>query len=219
MDYLRFRIHYSGEPSHPMHEFEMRHDDLHGSELLHWNASIGETNALVFRVRGEPAAYRAKLDRRAETLAYSVTSATDGVFYCCVRERLTDNDRTFVGAFAQGTLVVIPPISYNQDGTTDATVVGTPSDIDAMIDRLPDAIDIEVLSVGEYRTRAGPASERLTDRQREAVEVALACGYYDSPRRGTTSEVASELNVAPSTAAEHLRKAEASVMEYVLQRA
>ena len=214
---LRLRVAHSRETLHPMHAFEMHRDDFHGSELLHWNASLGETNALVFRVRGDPDAYRAALAERSEAVAYSVTPAVDGVFYCCVRERLTDRDRTYVDAVARGTVVVVPPVGYNGDGTVDVSLVGSSSDLSAVLNALPGDVDVEVLSVGDYGAHA-TASGALTARQREAVEAAVDRGYYDSPRRATVTDVADDLGVSPSTAAEHLRKAEKGVMARVADR-
>jgi hypothetical protein len=243
MKYVDLRIHHEAGTLHPMHAFEMHHERIEQASLLHWNTvldgtdgcncspavadhetstagndfrqSVG-TNTMVFRVRGDPAPFRAKLDSRAATVAYSLTEAVDGVFYCCVRDRATDADRNYIEAFAHGTLVVVPPVAFNPDGTTELTLVGTPTDVDAAVERLPDGLRATVQSVGPYRRRAGPGHPRLTDRQREAVAVAVDCGYYDSPRDGTVGDVAEALGIAPGTAAEHLRKAEARVMARVV---
>ncbi|MFC6975764.1 helix-turn-helix domain-containing protein [Halomicroarcula sp. GCM10025709] len=59
---------------------------------------------------------------------------------------------------------------------------------------------------------AATVETRLSDRQREAVEAALSLGYYDIPRTATHEAVADALDCAPSTAAEHLRKAESRVL-------
>ena len=212
MKYVDLRIHHEAGSLHPMHAFEMRHDDIEGAALLHWNTVLDGTNTMVFRVRGDPDPFRAKLDAREPTVEYSLTDAVDGVFYCCVRDRATDADRNYIAAVARGTLVVVPPVEFNPDGTTDLTLVGTPADVDAAVEGLPDGLRATVRSVGSYRRRAGPTTPRLTDRQRAAVAAAVDCGYYDSPRAGTVEDVATELGIAPGTAAEHLRKAEARVM-------
>lgn len=52
----------------------------------------------------------------------------------------------------------------------------------------------------------------LTARQREAVEAALSLGYYDIPREASYEDVAEAMGCAPSTAAEHLRKAEGKLV-------
>ncbi|AXG10708.1 helix-turn-helix domain-containing protein [Haloplanus rubicundus] len=217
MKYVDLRIHHEAGSLHPMHAFEMRHDEIDGAALLHWNTVFDETNTMVFRIRGDPDPFRAKLDAREATVEYSLTDAEDGVFYCCVRDRATDADRNYIAAFARGTLVVVPPVEFNPDGTTDLTLVGTPADVDAAVEGLPDGLRATVRSVGPYRRRAGPTTPRLTDCQRAAVATAVDCGYYDSPRGGTVEEVAATLGVAPGTAAEHLRKAEATVMSRLVE--
>jgi hypothetical protein len=218
MKYLRLRLHHDAGTTHPMHAFEMRHDRIERAELLHWNTVVGETNAQVFRVRGDPEAFRSKLASRDATVAYSVTEAVDGVFYCCVRDRMTPADRRYLDAFARGTLVVLPPIRFEPDGTTELTLVGTAADLDAAVAALPEGMEPTVQSVGPYRRRAGSPVATLTDRQREAVAAAVDRGYYDSPREGTVADVAADLGVAPGTAAEHLRKAEATVMRRLVGR-
>lgn len=52
----------------------------------------------------------------------------------------------------------------------------------------------------------------LSDRQREAVEAGLALGYYEVPREASHEDVAEAIDCAPSTAAEHRRKAEAKLL-------
>lgn len=47
------------------------------------------------------------------------------------------------------------------------------------------------------------------------IQAALSLGYYEVPRTASHEDVAEELDCAPSTAAEHLRKAEATVIETV----
>ncbi|MFD1515154.1 helix-turn-helix domain-containing protein, partial [Halomarina rubra] len=53
----------------------------------------------------------------------------------------------------------------------------------------------------------------LTTRQTEAVVAAVRVGYFATPRTGTVADVASTLDCSPATAAEHLRKAQAKVMQ------
>ena len=216
MKHVRLRLSHTDRTIHPVHDFEIRHPDIQGSALVYWNPGLGETNAMIFKVNGEPDVYRTMLEDREETLAYSIAPVKEDRFFCCVCERLTDRDRAYVEAITDRRVVVVPPVTYNQDRTIDVTIVGPAADLDAVLDELPSSISVEVRSVGEYRTRPTAVTGALTRRQREAVEAAFARGYYDSPRRGSVSIVADELDVSPSTAAEHLRKAEAKIMRSAL---
>jgi predicted DNA binding protein len=59
---------------------------------------------------------------------------------------------------------------------------------------------------------AAAVETHLTERQREALTAAVTHGYYDIPREADHEDVAAAMDCAPSTASEHLRKAEAMVM-------
>jgi predicted DNA binding protein len=61
----------------------------------------------------------------------------------------------------------------------------------------------------------GPG-EGLTDKQAAALAAAIDIGYFDTPRRASAEDLAAKLGVSPSTAVEHLRKAEKKVLESYL---
>jgi predicted DNA binding protein len=61
----------------------------------------------------------------------------------------------------------------------------------------------------------GPG-EGLTDKQAAALSAAIEIGYFDTPRRASAEDLAERLGVSPSTAVEHLRKAEKKVLENYL---
>lgn len=55
--------------------------------------------------------------------------------------------------------------------------------------------------------------DRLSEAQRDAYELARAEGYYSWPRETTTRELAEEQGVSKTTFLEHLRKAEAKLLD------
>jgi len=61
----------------------------------------------------------------------------------------------------------------------------------------------------------GPG-EGLTNKQAAALAAAIEIGYFDTPRRASAEDLAKKLGVSPSTAVEHLRKAEKKVLENYL---
>lgn len=66
-----------------------------------------------------------------------------------------------------------------------------------------------------YEGRERPIDE-LTDRQREVIQTAYDEGYYEVPREATTGDIAAELDVDPSTIAEHLQRAERNLLSHHL---
>lgn len=73
-------------------------------------------------------------------------------------------------------------------------------------------IDVVRITVPE----SGPTSllpeDMLSERQREAFELARDRGYYEWPRNVSGTELAAEWNVSKATFLEHLRKAEAKLL-------
>lgn len=56
----------------------------------------------------------------------------------------------------------------------------------------------------------------LTARQREVLETAHRMGYFTHPREANASEVATALDISPSTFAEHLALAQSKLLETIL---
>jgi predicted DNA binding protein len=59
--------------------------------------------------------------------------------------------------------------------------------------------------------------ESVTPRRRKVLNKALEAGYFDIPRGSTLQEIADELGIAKTTASQHLRKAEKSIMQFFIQ--
>ncbi|MFB6157958.1 MAG: helix-turn-helix domain-containing protein [Haloferacaceae archaeon] len=57
---------------------------------------------------------------------------------------------------------------------------------------------------------------RLTDRQREVLEVAYERGYFEYPGGANATEVAAELDIGLSTFAEHLAAAQSKLLDDLL---
>lgn len=73
--------------------------------------------------------------------------------------------------------------------------------------------DVRVRHVATAETGTGILrTDDLSERQREAFELARLRGYYDWPRQVTAGDLAEEMNVSKTTLLEHLRKAEAKLL-------
>lgn len=76
-------------------------------------------------------------------------------------------------------------------------------------------ISPDLRKLDTYEGRERPIDE-LTNRQREVIQTAYDEGYYEVPREATTSDIAAELDVDPSTIAEHLQRAERNLLSHHL---
>lgn len=195
------------------------------ARLLDWNLGSANSVTVFFAIDGDCEAAREALLATPETIdasaSVSVAPGDDepGAGYLLVR---LDRDahpllRGMVEAIGTEGLVVLKPLVY-RDGRVDARLVGDAPVLQTVVDRLPDTVETEVRRVGGEGTMPLSAApeQSLSRRQREALEAALALGYYGRPRQATHEDVAERLGCAPSTASEHLQKAEARLVRAVL---
>ncbi|WP_458189051.1 helix-turn-helix domain-containing protein [Haladaptatus sp. NG-WS-4] len=68
----------------------------------------------------------------------------------------------------------------------------------------------------EYIREMVTSESLLTDRQRRLLTTAVDCGYYDSPRTCTLTQLAEKADIAKSTASETLHRAEGKVIKQYL---
>lgn len=211
MRYLDVAIRQPPEERNPMHQFLVDHDDYSAARLLAREATA-DRHALLVHVEGPETPYREALDDRAVVEEYVLDTCPDDSFYLYVRERLTDDDHAFAAAFSQPGLLLVMPVVYRADGTVHVTAVGPAAAVGSAVEEIPETMGVEVRAVGDYL--AGRVDDRLelTQRQFEAVQVAVETGYYGTTREATLSAVADRLDCATGTAAELLRRAERTVM-------
>lgn len=105
-----------------------------------------------------------------------------------------------------------PPIEI-RDGAATLDVTASQERLSALGDQLR----AFGLSFGvEYVHQSLEAEPLLTDTQRRLVTAAVDCGYYDTPRDCTLTELAETVGIAKSTASETLHRAESGIVkEYV----
>jgi predicted DNA binding protein len=110
-----------------------------------------------------------------------------------------------------------PPTVHRQGWEHYTVIAFSEADVRAVYEDLESDRNIEVLSkTGLDRTRIphtmlAPIDrlfDGVTDRQLDALRLALDNAYYDQPRGASVEELATRTDVARSTYEEHLRKAE-----------
>lgn len=107
--------------------------------------------------------------------------------------------------------------SADVDAGTGRLVVEAPQDaaVRNLIDRIRDVAPTATLLAQRERDRSavefdvpGGPIEKLTDRQREALETAYHAGYFEWPRESTATEVAESMGIAAPTLNRHFRRAQ-----------
>jgi len=98
-----------------------------------------------------------------------------------------------------------------QEGRTTIEVTAARESISTLGDQLS-AMGIDY-SVEYLQEEVSTEEPLLTDRQRQLLTEAIRCGYYDTPRRCSLTELADAVGLAKSTTSETLHRAEERVMK------
>lgn len=108
------------------------------------------------------------------------------------------------------------PLSYPielRNGRALVDIIGTHASINRFGSMLTEAdLGFRI----SYLQRDQEIGRVLTQRQEEFVHAAVEFGYYDTPRRCSLTELATEMDVVKSTCSEILHRAEQALVEYFL---
>lgn len=77
--------------------------------------------------------------------------------------------------------------------------------------------DVTIEKITRSQSAARSKTDLLSVRQREILELACDRGYYSWPREASLEGLADELEIAKPTVLEHLRKAEAKILNAELE--
>ncbi|WP_313692430.1 helix-turn-helix domain-containing protein [Halorarum halobium] len=217
MKHLRVTVHVDDDHAPEFFELLASSSSIAETRLVDWSMTAGERSTLLYTVDGDPATFAERAADTAGIESVELSGTTRGRTYALVvmRPRETPLFAAINRASAEAGLIVRKPIVY-RDGTMSARVVGEAAVLQRALDAAPDGVDVRIDEIGQLRGHADDPVVSLSDRQREAVAVALELGYYNQPREATHEDVAVELDCAAPTASDHLQKAEARIVRAVM---
>jgi len=213
MRHVRVRVTAHGHEGeiHPVYDLWANAPFIERSRALQWN-NTGDELGILHYAEGDADALEAAIADIPEVLGYDIERVAEGAFYVYIRDATTVSLREVFESLLTGAVIVVPPIVYHEDGWVTVSLFGDDEQLQAAVEQIPDPVEVVIEQVGGLASAAPAVDAGLTDRQRAAVEAALELGYYDVPREAGHEAVADALECAPSTAAEHLRKAESRVL-------
>jgi hypothetical protein len=215
MKHVQVRITAGGGEGeiHPMYDLWTNADFVDRSHALQWNFTGDALGILHYAV-----AFEAAVEDIPQVVDYELLRVGDDAFYVYVRDATTDALSELFGPITEGGLIVVPPIRYHDDGTVTFSLFGPDAEIQAAVESVPDPVDVTIERVGGLQATAQTTEAALSTRQRDAVAAAVELGYYEIPRQASHEDVAEEIDCAPSTAAEHLRKAESTLISAIFRQ-
>lgn len=144
-------------------------------------------------------------------------SVDDSGLNVVMQSCLCSLEDSIIELFEEHNCLYQPP-TIHRHGWEHYTIIGFEEKaIRAVYEDLDSDHDIEVLSktgLDETQiphTMLAPVDQlldQITERQLDALRLALDNGYYEQPRQTSVNELATQTTVARSTYEEHLRKAE-----------
>lgn len=184
-----------------------------------WNFSDSRGITVLLHVEGDRETVDERLTDAPEVVTADAAPAADGAFYLLATLDPTASSVTgsLFEVIRRDGVVLLPPVA-ERNGAVEVRLVGEPASVSDIVDALPPSVDVAVHEVGERGLLSERSTATLSPRQREAVTAAIDLGYYDQPRKATHEDVAEALGCAPSTASEHIRKAEAKLVRAALER-
>lgn len=193
-------------------------DLVREARVVDWTLSRDGSVTVMYAVEGDHAAFERRTDDLRTVTDIDVAPVDGGQFYVLATVDTAESPivETLVSSVTRPGLIVVKPIVYH-DGQVHARMVGRSDALQTTVETMPPTVDVEVREIGSFPGAANAPTATLSDRQRQAVLAALDLGYYDTPAGATHEDIADRIGCAPSTASEHLKKAEAKLVRATME--
>jgi len=220
MRYLRVTARIDTERAPPLFDRLANTSAIEQARVLDWNLTA-EDAMLLFAVDGDPTPLSdsaAEFDGidRVEVAGDGQRGDENGVrMLAHVQRSAVPIFSCLASALEAGGLIVQTPVVF-ADGEVHARIVGDPGPLQTAFERQGDGIDVRIDEISATPAVNGASNGGLSERQREAIVAAKELGYYEKPRGATQADVAAALECSPQTAGDHLRKAQAKLVDAAL---
>ena len=217
MKHVRVTASVDPERSPPLFDRLANSSAIERARVLDWNLT-SEDAMILIALDGDPSpvADSASEFRGVDRLDVSGADGEAAArFLLHVQRSAVPIFSCLASALDAGGLIVRTPVVF-RNGEVHARIVGDPGPLQDAFEQQRGDIDVRIDEITSTPAVSGGSTNGLTDRQREAVVAAKRLGYYEKPREATHEDVASELRCSPQTAGDHLRKAEAKIVDSAL---
>ena len=116
---------------------------------------------------------------------------------------------------------ILQILDVNGDSIVASVNVPDETALQQLLDELGDVCDglrtVTIVEPGSHRDALKDevgevALSALTRKEREALETAVAAGYYSTPRHAQLGEIADQLDITPSATSQRLNRAESKIV-------
>lgn len=215
MRYVQYRIVPDEGTLHPL-ERVLAEDALTTRKAIHHlNLRADGTIVGLYELEGDTEHLREMFETHPDMLSARV-SRVGSTIYSHAHTRTNEDVKRLLEIQNEHTLITDMPIEYTATGDLRVVSIGDIEMFRRAANAVPDTVDLQLEETGQWV----PASRRLfaclTDRQQETLQVAADLGYFADPRQATYDDIADEMDIAPETVGEHLRKTQAKLVDAAL---
>ncbi|MFB6143517.1 MAG: helix-turn-helix domain-containing protein [Halorientalis sp.] len=201
---------------HPIERRIQEAPGIQNERILQMELLADGTVTTMYEMSGDREVIEFAAEHIPELITYQISSTEDRIL---TFGHLESNEMLTGLLELPHQYQIVPdfPIEFVGDGSIRLTIVGDEEQIRQAMGAVPDGISVELEKLGDYAPETERLLTRLTDRQREVAEIAVEMGYYDTPRQVTYDDIADEVDVAPGTVGEILRKVESRLLNALFQ--
>lgn len=172
--------------------------------LLMWNVSAEK--------RSEVDEYLTYIKRHNDTKRLTVLEKSGNQALILLNAYMPSS--SYEKVLSSGT-VPSAPVVAKEGFETYRIISPDPKGIKRVAHELEAIGDVRIMRVGDYRSEvSGPS---LTDKQKDALAVALMNGYYSWPRNVGLEDLARAAKISRRSMQERLRRAEAKLFPHVVK--
>ena len=215
MKYIDLVVSTESGGYHPVDEIIADSSDVSRGRVNYINLLQDGTIMSLYTVEGPVEELEEKLDEHLDVLRHDIFEVSDDEHHVYVHVDQGEPVTEILDLIEELRIMIDTPLKFTEKGLK-VRAIAERGVLNEAIERVPDEIQFEILKVGEYSSEKEGVLTKLTEKQREALETAVELGYYNIPRKASHKQVADRMEVADSTAAEHLRKAESKVMNQLI---
>lgn len=118
-------------------------------------------------------------------------------------------------------IIQVKPVIQKTDGTEHWEMACWDKEpLTNILERLPKEFEIKLKSITQTKISdifLPHIMPKLSEKQKQALDLAVKRGYYDFPRNVNLDDLAKELNLSKSTLQQHLRTAEKKVVPFLTE--
>ena len=214
MRYAELTLYPDRDGFHPLDRAMASVDGLERIAVRQFSRLEDGTVVVLYQLRGDPGPARSVLEVDPDVLAHGLTTV-GREFHAFVHMEPNGTVEALTSLPRRHPLVIETPVQCLPDGGFRVGVVGERATFTTALEDIPASVGVELESIRPYEPGTRRLDATLTARQEEVLRAAVEAGYYENPRDATYADVAADLDLAPVTVGEHLRKVEARVLNRI----